>query len=133
LLCSTHHASSKRELLRNLQELFMGPGISSSAFWVSKGLRILKICSAISALYNQKYYYATSGIYHNVISPPSYAGFLFRGRWAEGCHNVWYTLQNHQSSRREGKKTHLHLLICAGGGHLCHNLISGNTKEKLPF
>jgi hypothetical protein len=38
-----------------------------------------------------------------------------------------------QSSRREGKKTHLHLLICADGEDLCHNLTSENTKEKLHF
>ena len=37
-----------------------------------------------------------------------------------------------QSLRREGKKTHI--LICvSGGGHLCHNLNSENTKEKLLF
>jgi hypothetical protein len=33
----------------------------------------------------------------------------------------------------EGREENTHLLICAGGGHLCHNLISGNTKEKLLF
>jgi len=41
-LCSTHHASSKRELFTSLQELFTGPAISSSAFWVSKDLEPLK-------------------------------------------------------------------------------------------
>ena len=77
---------------------------SSSAFWVRKGLRALKILSAISALYNQKYCYAISGIYDNVIYPPSHAGVLFRGRWAQGCHNVWYTLQNHQTVIEEGRE-----------------------------
>jgi hypothetical protein len=115
LLCSTHHASSKGELFRSLHELFIGPTVSSSAFRVSKGLRALKILSAISALYNQKYYYAPPRIYDNVIYHPSYAGVLFRGRWAQGCHNVWYTLQN-QTVIEEGREENTHLLVCAGGG-----------------
>ena len=115
LLCSTHHASSKRELFRILQEL-MGPAIRSSAFWVSKGLRALKILSAISMLYNQKYCYATYGIYDNVIYPPSNAGFLFRGRWAQGCHNVWYTLQHYQSHWGGKGRKHTHSDLCWWGG-----------------
>jgi len=34
----------------------------------------------------------------------------------------------------EGREENTHILICAGGGgDLCHNLNSENTKEKLLF
>jgi hypothetical protein len=79
----------------------MGPAISSSAFWVSKGLKALKILSAVSALYNQKYCYETSGIYDNVIYPPSHAG-VFSG--ADG-HKVAivYGTPSRTVSHRRGK------------------------------
>jgi len=130
-----HTMLQKRELFRSLQELFMGPTISSSAFWVSKGLTALKILSAISALYNQKYCYATSGIYDNVIYPPSYAGVLFRGRRAQGCHNVRYMLQNHHTVIEEGREenTLTPSDLCWWGGDLCHNLTSENTKKIYSF
>jgi hypothetical protein len=85
-------------------------------------------------LYNEKYHYATSGIYDNVIYLPSYARVLLRGRWAQGCHCVWYTLQNHQTvikgEREENTLKPSDLCWC---GDLHHNLISENTSEKLLF
>jgi hypothetical protein len=114
LLCSTH-ASSKRELLRSLQELFMGPGISSSAFWVSKGLRVLKILTAISALYNQKYCYATSGIYHNVISPSIICWGLVQRQMDRRLPQCMVHPPE-PSVIKEGREENTHLLICAGGG-----------------
>ena len=121
-----------KKLFRSLQELFMGPAISSSAFWVSKRLRALKILSAISALYNQKYCYVTSGIYDNVIYPPSYAGVLFRGRWAQGCHNVWYTLQNHQTVTEEGREENALTPsdLCWWGGGSSATILSQKIQKK---